>query len=279
MTSKRTKLPLEVEKEVLTQSRRRCCVCTGLRRDYRVKKGQIAHLDGNPNNNRPDNLAWLCFDDHDEFDGKTSQSKGLKQKELKEYRKELYERVKSPDAQFDKANICAIIEIDDPVIGVEFSGDILKRLVSSAPSFNLIGFEALITNRPEGESYLEIWLNHDWEQEHYAISSRTRFKRNASSVVGDVGPGESVILQGDVMQIGRRLVVSGKLLRPDQIEPYAEQSRKATLEDFIVNYSGNETRLTGIEFVLLAPENSIERGSSFIIYGRSRFENVLARNP
>ncbi len=86
----RTKVPDSTQAEVLVQSRRRCCVCFGLDRDEAVKKGQIAHLDGDRNNNTPENLAFLCFDHHDEFDSTTSQSKGLQRKELETYREELY---------------------------------------------------------------------------------------------------------------------------------------------------------------------------------------------
>lgn len=85
----RTRVPDSTQAEVLVQSRRRCCVCFGLNRDESVKKGQIAHLDGNRNNNVLENLAFLCFDHHDEFDSRTSQSKGLTRQEISTYRDEL----------------------------------------------------------------------------------------------------------------------------------------------------------------------------------------------
>lgn len=88
----RKKIPDNIQKEVLVTSRRRCCICYGLNRDISIKKGQIAHLDGD-NNNKFDNLAFLCFDHHDEYDGKTSQSKNFTIKEVKKYRAELYENV------------------------------------------------------------------------------------------------------------------------------------------------------------------------------------------
>lgn len=88
MTS-RKKTPDAVQAEVLLQSRRRCSVCFGLNRDESVKKGQIAHLDGNPSNNNIGNLVFLCFDHHDEYDSRTSQSKGLLRFEIEKYRDEL----------------------------------------------------------------------------------------------------------------------------------------------------------------------------------------------
>lgn len=85
----RTPTPPDVVAEVLATSRRRCCVCFALRNDSAEKKGQIAHLDHNPSNNTPDNLAFLCLEHHDQYDSKTSQSKGLTIDELKRYRTEL----------------------------------------------------------------------------------------------------------------------------------------------------------------------------------------------
>ena len=77
-------------KDVLLKSRRRCCLCFGLKGDQGVKKGQIAHLDHDPANNRPDNLAFLCFEHHDQYDSPTSQSKSLQTDEVKAHRKKLY---------------------------------------------------------------------------------------------------------------------------------------------------------------------------------------------
>lgn len=81
------------EAEVLTHSRRRCCICFGLKRDVEVKAGQIAHLDGDSSNSAPDNLAFLCFEHHDQYDSRTSQSKNFTVKEVKRYRDELHEKV------------------------------------------------------------------------------------------------------------------------------------------------------------------------------------------
>jgi hypothetical protein len=81
------------ETEVLTRSRRRCCICFGLARDVEVKKGQIAHLDHDSSNSSLDNLAFLCLEHHDLYDSSTSQSKNLTMAEVKKYRAELYDRV------------------------------------------------------------------------------------------------------------------------------------------------------------------------------------------
>jgi hypothetical protein len=89
----RTKVPPAIETELLLCSARRCCLCLGLRFDADEKAGQVAHLDGDPNNHNLDNLAWLCLYHHDSFDGRTSQSKGLTIGEVKAHRARLYEIV------------------------------------------------------------------------------------------------------------------------------------------------------------------------------------------
>lgn len=85
----RPRLAKDLEASVLLQSRRRCCICYGLRRDAGVKRGQIAHLDRSRENNRPDNLVFLCLEHHDEYDSRTSQSKNLTATEVKVFRAEL----------------------------------------------------------------------------------------------------------------------------------------------------------------------------------------------
>ncbi len=81
----------DIEADVLVESRRRCCICYGLNRDLSVKAGQIAHLDKDNTNNSYDNLAFLCFEHHDQYDSVTSQSKNFTIKEVKRYRDELKE--------------------------------------------------------------------------------------------------------------------------------------------------------------------------------------------
>lgn len=58
-----------------------------------IKAGQIAHLDQNSANPDISNLAFLCFDHHDQYDSTTRQSKNLTPNEVKRYRDELYRDV------------------------------------------------------------------------------------------------------------------------------------------------------------------------------------------
>ncbi|MGR9252515.1 hypothetical protein [Rhizobium leguminosarum] len=79
----------DTQADVLVSSRRRCAICFGLHRDAEPKAGQIAHLDKKNSNNALDNLAFLCFEHHNEYDSTMSQSKGLQMQEVKRYRQEL----------------------------------------------------------------------------------------------------------------------------------------------------------------------------------------------
>jgi hypothetical protein len=83
--------PRSTETDLLLRSRRRCALCLGFHGDVSLKVGQVAHVDGNARNTSLSNLAWLCLPHHDQYDGTTSQSKGVTQSELRAYRKALYQ--------------------------------------------------------------------------------------------------------------------------------------------------------------------------------------------
>jgi hypothetical protein len=82
-------------------SRRRCALCFGLAHDLGVKPGQIAHIDQDPANNDPGNLVWLCLEHHDQYDSRTSQSKGLTADEVKHHRADLYSFNQSARARLE----------------------------------------------------------------------------------------------------------------------------------------------------------------------------------
>jgi hypothetical protein len=89
--TKRKKIPQATESDVLEKSGRRCCICYALHRNFKVKRGQVAHLDHNSANSKFDNLCFLCQRHHDDYDAPRRQSKGLTLNEVKRYRSDLYE--------------------------------------------------------------------------------------------------------------------------------------------------------------------------------------------
>jgi hypothetical protein len=107
---KRKSIPKDREAKILLSSRRRCALCLAYHTDTDIKKGQIAHIDRNPENNEEKNLAFLCLPHHDEYDGKMSQSKSWTPKELTESKNYLTEFIKN---DFDK--LLPESEISKPV--------------------------------------------------------------------------------------------------------------------------------------------------------------------
>jgi transcriptional regulator with XRE-family HTH domain len=89
----RKAIPQDVIAAVLVLSARRCCLCFGLNGDFTQKQGQIAHADHDSTNPAFDNLIFLCLAHHDQYDGRTGQSKGITVEEVKAYRSMLYQKV------------------------------------------------------------------------------------------------------------------------------------------------------------------------------------------
>jgi hypothetical protein len=71
--ARRQAVSKHVETDLLVACQRRCCLCFYLDGFKGVKKGQLAHLNKRPDDNRPENLAWLCLEHHDSFDSVTRQ--------------------------------------------------------------------------------------------------------------------------------------------------------------------------------------------------------------
>jgi hypothetical protein len=88
--AKRPSIPDATQTELFAKSGRRCAICFALHGDAAVKGGQIAHLDHDPSNNKLDNLCFLCQPHHDQYDSRTSQTKGLTEHEVRSYRDKLY---------------------------------------------------------------------------------------------------------------------------------------------------------------------------------------------
>ena len=89
----RIRIPPEKQDDLLVECRRRCALCFGLQHDFGVKRGQIAHIDQDSSNASEENLVFLCFDHHDEYDSTTRQSKGLTEGEVRRFKETLLEEV------------------------------------------------------------------------------------------------------------------------------------------------------------------------------------------
>ncbi|MEQ6118208.1 hypothetical protein [Reichenbachiella sp. MALMAid0571] len=89
----RKAVPKDIETYVLIDSKRTCPLCAGIDGDYKVKLGQIAHLDKDSGNSKSDNLAFLCHMHHSMYDSTTSQSKNYTIGEVKYYRNTLTKKL------------------------------------------------------------------------------------------------------------------------------------------------------------------------------------------
>jgi hypothetical protein len=98
--------------------------------DLGQKKGQIAHLDHNPENNGQENLVFLCLDHHSEYDSTTSQHKNYTIHEVKAARQRLYQaieaRPRAPSGQ--------------PIEPARGDSETLEDLLEVLPSGGSIGF-------------------------------------------------------------------------------------------------------------------------------------------
>jgi len=86
----RSIVPPEASAAVLFQSDRTCCVCR-----ERGKPIQIHHIDGNPANNDPENLAVVCFDCHNATQLKGGFGRKLDAVQVRKYRDDWLQRVES----------------------------------------------------------------------------------------------------------------------------------------------------------------------------------------
>jgi hypothetical protein len=89
----RKAIPDATQTNIFLKSRRRCSLCFWLKGEDEVKKGQLAHLDGDNENASEDNLVFLCLEHHDEYDSIPRLSKGLREQEVRRWRDELYKEM------------------------------------------------------------------------------------------------------------------------------------------------------------------------------------------
>lgn len=93
--ARRQRVSRSDETRLLVASQRRCCLCYYLFDSRAPRRGQIAHLNRNASDSNFDNLVWLCLEHHDEFDSRTSQSKGFTPHEIRVHRDRLYAELSS----------------------------------------------------------------------------------------------------------------------------------------------------------------------------------------
>ncbi len=96
-TLMREPIPDNVAADVLYGSNRTCCVCNEPGRSI-----QIHHIDGDPSNNRPENLAVLCLQCHNETEIRGGFGRQLTPPLVEKYRDEWIARVAARRARADE---------------------------------------------------------------------------------------------------------------------------------------------------------------------------------
>lgn len=114
----RTRISPETQARILAETRRRCALCYGLDRYIGRKSGQIAHIDQDSSNDAEENLVFLCLQHHDEYDSKTSQSKGITQLELERFRDDLRAEI---ERQWEQAPLDSLDARNTPPMTMNIS--------------------------------------------------------------------------------------------------------------------------------------------------------------
>jgi len=151
--------PPSEQASVLLKSRRRCCICFGLNRNTSIKQGQIAHLDGNSSNDSEDNLAFLCFDHHDQYDSTTRQSKNFTPLEVKEFRTELHASIRlafSADVLFREARATSDAVSGHYIRGGDYESAELKVQRMADGRYHVLGLALWGKSREYGPNLGEL---------------------------------------------------------------------------------------------------------------------------
>jgi hypothetical protein len=86
----RIEIPSDIAAEVLFKSDRTCCVCR-----LRGKPVQLHHIDDDPSNSSPENVAVLCFDCHRDTQIRGGFDRKLDAPQIKKYKADWVKRVQS----------------------------------------------------------------------------------------------------------------------------------------------------------------------------------------
>src|SRR6266508_3575733 len=97
MAKERTEIPTEVASAVLFDQDRTCCVCR-----EPGKHVQLHHIDEDPSNNSPGNLAVLCLEHHNDTQLRGGFSRKLSAETVIRYRDEWIEAVRRRRQEADK---------------------------------------------------------------------------------------------------------------------------------------------------------------------------------
>lgn len=138
MTKERIRVPAEVAAEVLFKSDFTCCVCR-----ENGKAVQIHHIDEDPSNGNPQNLAVLCLECHNKTQIKGGFGKNLGAEEVITYRKDWLTRVQDRRDKADELAARAMAGFGKP------ESELMKSSFYSMPNRERFVF---INSLPDAKS-------------------------------------------------------------------------------------------------------------------------------
>lgn len=152
----RKKIPINIETAILTKSSRRCPLCYCLHGDLGEKLGQIAHLDQGRSNNNEDNLVFMCWPHHTQYDSQPSQHKNYTPGEVKECRKKLYEAISRNDHHLTKNATPETYAADDPL---DEARQLIKDAADDSISVLSLARKAMSVEKKHNDLEMLEWLD------------------------------------------------------------------------------------------------------------------------
>lgn len=132
----RTHVPKKTQADVLIRCRRRCCLCYFWDQDGSQKDGQIAHINRKSSDALLENLAYLCFEHHNQYDSTAKQAKGITEDELRHARAQLHRHLN------ERPSYLVTVKLDcgdeDPANAVEKLTGLIKTVTHSSDDIEVV---------------------------------------------------------------------------------------------------------------------------------------------
>lgn len=137
MVKIRIPIPVDIEASMLFKADHTCSKCRKLELDV-----QIHHIDGNPSNNKEENLMVLCLQDHSVASSKSTMSKGYTQAELKKYKENWESIVKERREALREPSKITLVRFDGPDVNTVYlqTKEGVLRGFQDSPTFEHLGF-------------------------------------------------------------------------------------------------------------------------------------------
>lgn len=137
MAKTRIPIPVDIEASVLFKAEHICSKCRNSRLDV-----QIHHIDGDPSNNKENNLMVLCLQDHSVASSKSTMSKGYTQAELKKYKEDWESIVKERREALREPSKITLVRFDGPDVNTIFlqTKEGVLRGFQDSQTFEHLGF-------------------------------------------------------------------------------------------------------------------------------------------